>query len=743
MNNYERFIRLVKHKRKYFLFLLVFLNILALIGLFRININSDLSLLKPSDSAAMKGYKNMVSEFGSAEQLIFLVKSSKENPEKILSDFLKLQNKVESINGVEYVNGPVPPAIPEGLGIKKVEEITENNIDRIMSYIQEIDVMKALYNIGNEYYGLFTIFPNADKIQQTSENVLEVFKETGMEFYNSGEIYLQTAIFDYILQIIITIPPIALLLILLIFRWRIGNIKGTFLSILPAGIGALWTMGLLGWSSTELSVITVLTPIFTIVMGSADGLHFISHIQDDIRNGKEKQKALSSTLEKVGWPMILTTFTTAAGFLSLLVIQSEPMRQLAFTASMGVFLAGVATWIFLPAIYIGLNNKQKQKTKPVFDPVTPLLKKTFGKTAVISTIILSVAFIPGFFFIETDLNMLNLYKENTEVRQDIQRITEIAGGAIPIFIKYETNKDPLSPDIATRVLELETKLKEESLVTKSISIYNVFSTLNKIVFHSEREEYPNQARANLMFMMLSSVQKQEISNTILRDEKMGRLIVFPKDLSNKTLEKIKELINKYEDNNITFNAVGMPLVMKEMNDRIIPDQINSILLAVLLVFILMWLTLRNIKMALIGVIPLGTTLISLFGFMGYAGIELSIVTSTIASITIGVGIDYSVHFTSLFKSFSKQSIPNEATSKSFDYVSKPVLANALGLATGLSALLLSPLKFHTYVSMLMWVTMLISSFVSLTFLPTVLSKAFSKKGLHQSKSVDNTNSGPI
>lgn len=702
------------------------MNILALVGLFKININSDLSLLKPSDSAAMKEYKHMVSEFGNAEQLIFLVKSSKEEPENILSDFFNLQNKVESIKGVEYVNGPVPPVIPEGLGIKRVERITENNIDKIISCIEKLDVMKALYKKDNVYYGLFTIFPDANNVQQTSEKVLEIFKETGMEFYNSGDIYLQTTIFDYILQIIIMIPPIALFLILLIFRWRIGNFKGTLLSILPAGIGALWTMGLLGWSSMELSVITVLTPIFTIVMGSADGLHFVSHIQDEIRSGKEKQEALSSTLEKVGWPMILTTLTTAAGFLSLLVIQSEPLKQLAFTASIGVILAGVATWVFLPVIYIGFNNRQKQRTKPIFDPITPLLKKSFGKSAIIITIILSAAFFPGFFFIETDLNMLNLYKENTEIRQDIERITEIAGGAIPIYIKFEANKDPLSQDIASKVLELETKLKEETLVTKSISIYNIFSTLNKLIFHSEKEEYPNQARVNLMFMMLDSAQKQEISNTILRDKKMGRIIVFPKDLSNETLEKIKELINKYEDDNIAFNAVGMPLVMKEMNDRIIPDQINSILLAVFLVFVLMWLTLRNIRMALIGIIPLGTTLISLFGFMGYAGIELSVVTSTIASITIGVGIDYSIHFTSLFKSFYTRSKQKEAASKSFDYVSKPVLANALGLAAGLSALLISPLKFHTYVSMLMWVTMLISSFVSLTFLPTVLSKAFSK-----------------
>lgn len=554
------------------------------------------------------------------------------------------------------------------MGVKEITEITDKNSDEIMNYINQLDAMKALYRKDNICFGLFTISPKPEKVQHTAEELLKLFKESGLEFYNSGEIYLQTSIFDYVPRIILMVPPIALFLILPIFRWCMGNFKGTFLSVLPAGIGALWTMGLLGWSSMELSVITVLTPVFTIVMGSADGLHFISHIQDEIKNGAGKHEALSSTLEKVGWPMILTTLTTAAGFLSLLVIQSEPMRQLAFTASIGIFLAGVATWIFLPVIYIGFSSKKEQRTKPAFDPVTPLLKKMFGKSSIVITIILSLAFIAGFFFIETDLNMLNLYKKNTEVRQDIEKISEIAGGAIPIFVKFETSKDPLSPEIANNVIELESKLREENLITKSISIYKIFSTLNKMIFHAENAEYPNQAKANLMYMMFSSAQPQQVNSTILREEKKGRIIIFPKSLSNITLESTNKLTEKNKNADITYNALGMPFVMKKMNDIIIPDQINSIFLAVFFVFSLMWLTLRNIKMALIGIMPLGTTLVSLFGFMGYAGIELSIVTSTIASITIGVGIDYSVHFTSIFKSFYRNSKSKQAASKSFDYV---------------------------------------------------------------------------
>ena len=63
-----------------------------------------------------------------------------------------------------------------------------------------------------------------------------------------------------------------------------------------------------------------------------------------------------------------------------------------------------------------------------------------------------------------------------------------------------------------------------------------------------------------------------------------------------------------------------------------------------------------------------------------------------------------------------------AVQKSYTYSSRPIIANALGFAIALSALFLSPLKTHLYVASLMWVSMILSSFLSLSFLPTLLKK---------------------
>jgi hypothetical protein len=137
---------------------------------------------------------------------------------------------------------------------------------------------------------------------------------------------------------------------------------------MPAGIAALWTMGMLGWTGRELSIVTVLVPIFTIVMGSADGLHFVSHFLENRQNGLSNVESLSITLESVGRAMIMTTLTTMAGFLSLATINSNSMVQMGIFASVGIGLAAVATWFVLPVILV--ESKEFKIKRPALNIAT-------------------------------------------------------------------------------------------------------------------------------------------------------------------------------------------------------------------------------------------------------------------------------------------------------------------------------------------------------------------------------------
>jgi len=139
------------------------------------------------------------------------------------------------------------------------------------------------------------------------------------------------------------------------------------------------------------------------------------------------------------------------------------------------------------------------------------------------------------------------------------------------------------------------------------------------------------------------------------------------------------------------------------------------------VFVLSALTQKSLRLGLAAVVPILITLVGMFGTMGYARSELSIMTGIISGLTVGVGIDYAIHYVSLFR-YARDRGEKDAAGSALNYVATPVLANAIGLSIGFTAMMLSPLRVHLILSVLMWVTMILSSGLTLTLLPTILGR---------------------
>ena len=214
----------------------------------------------------------------------------------------------------------------------------------------------------------------------------------------------------------------------------------------------------------------------------------------------------------------------------------------------------------------------------------------------------------------------------------------------------------------------------------------------------------------------------EAYNNLVSKDEYTRIILYVPTLDTDKLNTIVELTAGLSDKKgITAYPIGSAFEIMEMNKLIISQQIKSMSIAILIVILLTSIALKSFKTGIKAAIPIGITLLSLFAVMGYAHIDLSIITSIMSGMTIGVGIDYAIHYTSIFRSLEKRSRDNPAH-EAMRYVATPILANSLGLSIGFSVMILSPLQIHTTLSILMWVTMVLSSILSLSLLPSLLTK---------------------
>jgi predicted RND superfamily exporter protein len=168
---------------------------------------------------------------------------------------------------------------------------------------------------------------------------------------------------------------------------------------------------------------------------------------------------------------------------------------------------------------------------------------------------------------------------------------------------------------------------------------------------------------------------------------------------------------------------GMPVLFDEMNRLVVQSQGRSLGLALVLVFIMLLLTIRKPGGALVAMLPIVLTIVAILCMLSISKFNLNIVTANLSAISVGVGVDYSIHLISGIYYFRKQGLDNiGSVDSALLSLTRPILANAFGLAIGLSILFLSPLRLHMQAASVMWVAMVTSSLASLLLIPMFYSK---------------------
>ncbi len=693
------------------------LTLVAVAGIFRIKIETDFNIFKLNNSVYQERLDETDSLFGTSDQIILQIKfDGRELSEKMVSSMRDIQKYLEEMPSVK-ISGPAPAEIKSAKwSVNLNEQISIEGLKNLQQYYSDMGKLAPIVQRNDNIYAVFTLFHDESFNGGTLHNLEDFLDARGLNYSIAGDTYMQQKILEYIKRILLFLPPAALILILTVFRTQMGSIKATIFSVMPAGIAAVWTLGIVGWIGRPVSIVTVLAPIFTIVIGSADGLHFVSHVQDEEEEGSSREQSIVTTLRMVGVPIIITTITSMAGFLSLLIMNTAAIHDLAVFAALGIFLAGVATWYMLPLILLG-EPVIKHKVRRKVDPGTAI-SRIWGIPSFIILAVLTVLAIFGSEKLNTEFSQLLIFRNNTGVYRSFENIMEVNGGSIPVYVLIKTEDDPLSPEYGEAVLELEQKLEAAGTAVKVLSIYDAYAAIYATLKGLDNPEYPHSKTVTDIISRMSSANSTLSGNLLNRSQKAVKLIIFPPNLDNSTLDLLSDEISAFDSGNGSLSAelTGSQFLMREMNRDMIQNQAKSILLAFALIFILLFISMRKIIPSLLSLVPIAFTVLFIFGFMGFSGISLNLFTATIFSITIGVGIDYAVHFTSIWLKFRGKG----AALKALKYTGRPIIANAFGLSLGLSALLLSPLRIHLYVSLLMWVAMISGVFLSLSLLPTIL-----------------------
>ncbi|MFP4067395.1 MAG: efflux RND transporter permease subunit [Spirochaetaceae bacterium] len=247
---------------------------------------------------------------------------------------------------------------------------------------------------------------------------------------------------------------------------------------------------------------------------------------------------------------------------------------------------------------------------------------------------------------------------------------------------------------------------------------------------TDPDKYPVAERedlANLVsqYLLVYSGGLDDFADDSLEPSK-ARMLVVLRATDSLVTEDVSASIQEFAERRFPegyeVSIAGFSDMESEVTRLIVNSQLWSLFSALVVVFVIVAVSNRSGVAGFYGIIPLSLAILINFGVMGLTGIKLNVATAMIASIAVGIGIDYSIHFLTRYRRERAVSEdPEEASKRTILTTGKAILYNAFAVAAGFAVLIASNFNPLRFVGVLVALTMFTSSLAALTVLPALLN----------------------
>lgn len=534
------------------------------------------------------------------------------------------------------------------------------------------------------------------------------------------------------LQLLFLVAVVMIVAVLYISLRALRGILIPLLVVIPSIIIGLGIMALLGFPMTMVSFIF---PVLILAIGIADGIHILNRYNEETKKNLPKRQAILNTLDEMKGPVIMTSLTTAAGFLSLTSSFLLPQKHFGVITSIGILAAMCLSLTLIPALLSLFKVPRSRNTKLKTWSLTPMLK-WIGKTAVLhpTAVILSAAVIVGAMlaglpFLRVETSNEDMLGKNHPVMQIVKVFDTYFPGTMQIQIEIDTGKPNglKDPRVLKKMVELEKFLVSKG-IRKTLSLASLVREMNQ-KFHSDDPSYyriPEDARLVSQLLLLFTFQGGKLEDMALGDFSAGTATGFyPLPTSQEASRLAREvqtyLDKEFNQEGIRAHLVGTTMLWDQMTSRITESQFVGLGTAAAAAGLLVMLLMGSVVAGLLALIPLAVTIATSFGIMAYSGTALDIMTLMVSSVSIGIGIDYSIHFMTRFRNEYHRTLhPERACYKTLTTTGRAIVYNALTVALGFLVLVFASFKAVRMFGLQVTITMLLSSLSALILLPTIL-----------------------
>lgn len=725
-------------------YLVLFLLLLSCIFLWpsvkkAIEVDNSLSVWFLEDDPVLLQYQEYKQHFGNDESVVILIKDA----ETILSksyfqSFINITNSLESIPEVDAVLGPGNVQVPTKnlLGPGGRNLIDENSEPgEVLSDLEDYPyINNQFFTRDYKAARLIVVFKPIDDFDEKRDELIQTIRAgVAQEFTSdnsfiggigvifSGLNQISTADFGFFLGL-------AYLLMFLLILYLYRSFYVLVYTFFTIAFATYFTLGIYGFMGHQLNLMTTLIPTILVLLGILDVVHILNQ-RTKTAGEINPQTATILSLKNVFRPCLYTSITTMAGFLSLLSSPMAILRDFGIFSALGIFLCLIFSFflglIFLPLIRSKGETVSSFKLIKLHNYVLSRKTLFFGLSFIVFTFCIA-----GIFKLKNDTYTLGYFPQDHEVVLDHEEIEQTWGAYIPfdLVIDPEQGYQLHSPEIVQAGLVFSDSIKNIPGIRSSFGFPDLYyaGLQNSYGKNTDRmmERKSGLSQTNKILQM----QYPKLSGYYIHSESgTGRISVFGEMSSAVALTQKKEALLEIGKSIFGVYAKITPAGYLPMYSEIVnyaaQSQINSLLLAFALVFLLVWLFIGSLKMAILAIVPNLFPVLLILGVMGWFQIDLDIATASISAIALSFCIDDTLHFMYHYKKHRDSGeSPEESRILSLNLVGKAIVLTSLILLAGFSLMLFASLKTVFLFGLLTAIAILGALFSHLILLPLLLEK---------------------
>ncbi|HCG8426372.1 TPA: MMPL family transporter [Vibrio parahaemolyticus] len=669
-------------------------------------------------------------------------------------------SRVDSIANYQHTEAFEDDLLVEDL-LYSEYELTPERISKVKSIALSEPVLKSalVSEKGDVTVVNITVqLPERDKTAEVEEVVSSINAMIDryqraypdVTFHKAGIIAMNYAFMTAAQDDSSTLVPTMLVVILVFLTIMLRSILSVIATLIVIIGSVMATMGISGWAGMFLSTATVNVPTLIMTLAVADCVHVIATMRQSMKNGFTKAQSIERSIALNFVPILITSVTTAIGFLMMNMSDSPVLRDFGNLSALGVMVACFLSVTLLPALLkllpIHVKMETSQDQKHVMDRLGDFVVSQRRALLPLSVVVIVVcaSLIP--------LNKVNdesveYFGQRNEFRQAADFMEERISGMTNISIAIKTNESQgiAAPDFLNTIGEFSSWLRDQPETDHVATLADVYKRLNKNM-HGDDEAYyslPQERELAAQYLLLYEMSLPyglDLNNQINVDKSSIKMVLTVANLGSVELVDLENRIYQwFTEHAPQYQVVASSpsLMFAHIGETNMASMLSTLPITLVLISALLIFALRSVRLGLISLMPNIAPAVIGFGLWALISGEINLGLSVVVTLTLGIVVDDAVHFLSKYQRARREGqTAEQAVRYAFHTVGRALWITTVVLVAGFSVLAMSSFRLNADMGQLSAIVIFIALVVDFLFLPTLLM-LFDKKAYLQDSPSDN------